>query len=148
MAILPPGLRSRVISFMAASGSGTTEMAYVARPASTLRQLAMAFVVEDERQILFYEDRIKKMPLPVLKKHGIVQYKGNLASLATGRLSFEQRARVRVICKHRIQDFLRQRGRDPWGYRMLETDPVPDVLRYQALAASGGRCALCGATKD
>jgi predicted house-cleaning noncanonical NTP pyrophosphatase (MazG superfamily) len=26
-------------------------------------------------------------------------------------------------------------------------DPVPDNLRYQVLAESGGRCALCGATK-
>ncbi len=31
---------------------------------------------------------------------------------------------------------------------MIETDPVPPALRYQALMRSGGRCALCGAPKD
>src|SRR5690349_17743468 len=40
---------------------------------ATLRQLATALLVEDESQLLYYEDRIKKMPLPVLRKHGVVR---------------------------------------------------------------------------
>jgi hypothetical protein len=39
---------------------------------ATLRQLAAALLMEDESQLLYYEDRIKKMPLPVLRKHGVV----------------------------------------------------------------------------
>lgn len=35
-----------------------------------------------------------------------------------------------------------------WDYRMLDTDPIPDSIRYQVLMESGGRCALCGATKN
>jgi len=31
--------------------------------AATLRQLAQAFLVQDESQLLFYEKRIKDMPL-------------------------------------------------------------------------------------
>jgi diadenosine tetraphosphate (Ap4A) HIT family hydrolase len=31
---------------------------------------------------------------------------------------------------------------------MLDTDPIPDSIRYQVLVESGGRCALCGATKN
>ncbi len=30
---------------------------------------------------------------------------------------------------------------------MLDTEPIPDSLRYRVLKESGGRCALCGATK-
>jgi len=30
---------------------------------------------------------------------------------------------------------------------MLDKDPVPDSLYYRILKESGGRCALCGATK-
>ena len=40
---------------------------------ATLRQLAQAFLVQDESQLLYYEDRIKKMPFPVLRKHGVVE---------------------------------------------------------------------------
>jgi diadenosine tetraphosphate (Ap4A) HIT family hydrolase len=107
----------------------------------------MSFLIEDESQIVFYENRIKQMPLPVLKKHKVVTQTGDLIALATGPLNFEQRSRVRLLCEQRLQNFLQERGLDVWAYRMLETDPVPEVLRYQALAASGGRCALCGVTK-
>jgi len=36
---------------------------------ATLRQIALNFLVQDESQILYYEDRIKNMPVPVLKRH-------------------------------------------------------------------------------
>ena len=32
----------------------------------------MAFLHWDESQVVYYENRIKKMPLPVLKRHGVV----------------------------------------------------------------------------
>ena len=40
---------------------------------ATLRQLATALLMEDESQLLYYEDRIKKMPLRVrdTRLHGI-----------------------------------------------------------------------------
>ena len=34
---------------------------------ATLRQLATALVTQDESQLRYYEDRIRKMPLPVLR---------------------------------------------------------------------------------
>ncbi len=43
---------------------------------ATLRQLAQAFVVQDESQQLFYEQRIKSMPLRVLSKHEVVERQG------------------------------------------------------------------------
>jgi ATP adenylyltransferase len=49
---------------------------------ATLRQLAMAFLDRDESQVLYYEDRIKKMPVPVLKRHGVVDRNGDLISLS------------------------------------------------------------------
>jgi hypothetical protein len=49
---------------------------------ATLRPVAMAFLDRDESQIRYHEDRIKKMPLPVLKRHGIADRKGDLISLS------------------------------------------------------------------
>jgi hypothetical protein len=60
---------------------------------ATLRQLATALLVEDESQLLYYEDRVKKMPLPVLRGHGIVTSDRGLVSLNAGRLTYEQRPR-------------------------------------------------------
>ena len=115
---------------------------------ATLRQLALSFLVEDESQILFYEDRIRKMPARILKKHGVIKEHGDLISLAVGPLDYGQRSKIRELCERKLQAFLQQRGLDAWASRMIETDPVPPALRYQALMRSGGRCVLCGATKE
>lgn len=111
---------------------------------ATLRQLAQAFLAQDESQLLYYEDRIKKMPFKVLKKHGVVEGHGDLVSLTTKKLDLQQRARIRMLCEQRLQDFVHKRGLGVWDYRLLESDPVPDSLRYEVLKAADGRCALCG----
>jgi len=113
---------------------------------ATLRQLALAFVGRDESQILYYERRIREMPLRVLKHHGVVQENGKLISLSTDRLSFEQKSVVLMACEQRMQEFVARRGLALWDYRMLDTEPIPDSLRLRVLMASGRRCALCGAT--
>ena len=88
------------------------------------------------------------MPLRVLTKHGVVTHDGPLVSLAVPDLSYVQRAQLKRACEQRLQEFIEKRNLALWDYRLLEFDPVPDDLRYQALKASGGRCALCGITKD
>lgn len=113
---------------------------------ATLRQVAMAFLDRDESQIVYYEDRIKKMPLPVLKRQGIVDRKGDLISLSVKSLTYQQRAKIMAICEQKLGAFLKQRGLGTWDYRLFEIDPVPSDIRYRVLAASGGRCALCGVT--
>lgn len=113
---------------------------------ATLRQLAMAFLDRDESQVLYYEDRIKKMPLPVLRRHGIVERQGDLIKLNAGRLTYQQRAEVMALCEQKLGEFVKSRGLATWDYRLIETEPVPGEIRYKVLAAANGRCALCGAT--
>src|SRR5579862_7305631 len=93
--------------------------------AATLRQLAQAFVVQDESQLRFYEDRIKKMPIPVLSSRGVVKRDGDFVSMTTPLLSFEQRAKVKMLCEQRLQDYMHKRGLSIWDYRLLDLDPVP-----------------------
>jgi diadenosine tetraphosphate (Ap4A) HIT family hydrolase len=114
---------------------------------ATLRQLAQAFLVQDESQLLYYENRIKKMPFPVLRRHGVVEGDGDLVSLTTKKLTLQQKAHVRMLCERKLQEFVSERGLSIWDYRLLESDPVPDSVRYEVLKAADGRCALCGITK-
>ena len=114
---------------------------------ATFRQLAQEFLLQDESQLRYYESRIKKMPLPVLRKHGVVERNGDLVTLTTKRLTLEQKAKLKMLCEQRLQEFVVKRGLGVWDYRMLESDPVPDSVRYEVLRESNGRCALCGATK-
>lgn len=112
-----------------------------------LRQLAQFFLSQDESQLLYYEKRIKEMPLKVLSKHGLASADGELVHLNVKTLSLEQKAHIRSICEQKLQEFVQKRGLGIWDYRLLEDDPIPDSLRYQVLKESGGRCALCGITK-
>jgi ATP adenylyltransferase len=69
---------------------------------ATLRQLAQSFLLQDESQLLFYEKRIKQMPLKILRKHGVVDYQGDLVSLSTGSdLGLHNN-----ICRHWISPLL------------------------------------------
>ena len=114
---------------------------------ATLRQLALAFLSQDESQLLYYEKRITEMPLRILLKHNVLLKDGDLVTLAVPKLSYQEKAQIKMLCEKRMQDFVQKRGLRIWDYRMLDTEVVPDSIRFNILSKSGGRCALCGATK-
>ena len=111
---------------------------------ATVRQLAQVFLVQDESQLLYYEKRIKEMPLKVLKRHEVITSDGQLVSLSAKQLTLQQKAHVRMICEQKLQSFVQKRGISIWDYRLLDEEPIPDSLRFLVLKAAGGRCQLCG----
>jgi len=113
---------------------------------ATVRQLAQVFLSQDESQLLYYEKRVKEMPLAVLKRHKVVTSNGKLVSLNARNLTLEQSAHLRLICERRLQSFVQKRRIRIWDYRLLDDDPVSDSLRFRVLKAAGGRCQLCGIT--
>ena len=116
---------------------------------ATLRQLANNFVLQDESQLDYYEDRIKKMPVRVLQNHNVVSMDGNLVKLNLDKkLTLEQKATIRKICESKIQEYIEKRGLRIWDNRFLDKDPISDNLYYKVLKDGKQRCALCGATRD
>jgi diadenosine tetraphosphate (Ap4A) HIT family hydrolase len=111
---------------------------------ATVRQLAQAFLVQDESQLLYYEKRIKEMPLKVLRRHEVITSDGQLVSLSAKELTLQQRAHIRMLCEQRLQSFVQKRGIAIWDYRLLDEEPIPDSLRFLVLKAADGRCQLCG----
>ena len=113
---------------------------------STLRQLAKEFSSFDEGQILLYEHRLKKMPVPVLQRHQVLKRDGSLVSLNVGELTLEQRREILSECEAKITEFIQSRGLTTWS-GLLETEPVSDSVRYQVLKRDR-KCQLCGAGPD
>jgi len=111
---------------------------------ATIRQVAKEFASEDEAQIRYYEDRIKKMPLRVLRKHGVVQASDGVVALNLGALTFEETAELRAACERRIEVFLTKRGLGTWG-RSLNVESIGESLRFDILKRDR-YCQLCGAT--
>jgi ATP adenylyltransferase len=112
---------------------------------ATVRQLAQQFVLEDESQLQYYENTIKRMPVKVLKSHGIVSDQKSLISLNIKKFTFKEKSQLKRICEEKIQQYLEKRGLATWDYR-FSADPVPDSIRYKVLKAGKQRCALCGIT--
>ncbi len=115
---------------------------------ATVRQLATMFLTNDESQLMYYEKRLKEMPIRVLSKHGVILRDGELVSLKVRKLSLEQKAELKKLCEQKMQEFIVSRGLSIWDYRLLDDTLIPDSLRYQLLKEAKGRCALCGTTKD
>ena len=113
---------------------------------STLRQLAKEFSAFDEAQVLLYESRLKKMPVPVLKRHEVLSKTGNLISLNVGQLSLEQRRAIISECETKITEFIKSRGLTTWS-GLLDLEPVAESVRYQVLKRDR-KCQLCGAGPD
>ena len=111
---------------------------------ATIRQLALSLLAQDESQIKYYEERVRKMPVSVLKKHGIVSLDGDLVSLTAGKLSFQERSEVRGLCEAKLQEFISSRGESVWEYRFLDESQVSGSLRIQVLERAQGKCQLCG----
>jgi len=111
---------------------------------ATVRQLAHTFLAQDESQLLYYEKRIKQMPLKVLKRHEVIASDGQVVSLNARSLTLQQKAHIRMICEQKLQSFVLKRGIGIWDYRLLDEEPIPDSLRFQVLKAASGSCQLCG----
>jgi len=116
--------------------------------AATIRQLAITFLSQDESQIMYYEKRVKEMPIRVLSSHEVIERVGELVTLNAQKLTLEQKADLKQICEAKIQEYIVSRGLGIWDYRLLDCEPIPDSMRYRVLSEAKGRCALCGATKD
>lgn len=114
---------------------------------ATIRQLAIEFVGRDEVQIDEYKKRIKNMPVKVLKSHDVIEQEGELVSLNIKKLSLVERSELKLLCEHKIQEFIMKRNIGVWDYKLMDNRNLSDKLRERILIEAKGRCALCGRTK-
>ena len=112
---------------------------------STLRDLALRFVMFNEAELREMEATLKKMPVKVLSNRGWVEREGNTVKLKVPIKDLRERSLVIGACEKRLHDHIVSRGEKIWDYRWL-ADPVGGSLRYEVLANGNNRCALCGIT--
>src|SRR5260221_1187434 len=111
----------------------------------TVRQLALALLMEDESQIEYYEKILKRMPLPVLKRRGVIKVEKNIVQMEVGKLTLQEKAAIRLECDGLSQNFIQKRGLRIWDYPMIDDDPVADSLRDPGLKRDGGEMLHCRA---
>jgi ATP adenylyltransferase len=110
---------------------------------ATIRDIAREFLMHDESQIEYYEHIAKVMPIPVLRRHGIVSRNGNEVIIEAD-LTPEERDRLLRICEQKIEAYKNQRGAAIWQHRTFRLGDVPGSARYEVLKRARFRCELCG----
>jgi predicted restriction endonuclease len=108
---------------------------------ATVRQIAQAVLSNDESQLHYYEQRIKQMPVEVLKNHGVLERDGELVSLNLKKMSLKEKSELLMLCEQKMRGFV-QDNDDIWESR-ITTKEVGE-LRYEVLKRANKRCALCG----
>ena len=109
---------------------------------ATVRQIAQAVLSNDESQLHYYEQRIKQMPVEVLKNHGVLERDGELVSLNLKKMSLKEKSELLMLCEQKMRGFV-QDNDDIWDSRFA-TAPVSTGVRYEVLKRANKRCELCG----
>ena len=117
---------------------------------ATTRQIAAAFLAEDESQLEYYEAITNRMPGKVLRRHGVVERNGDRYSLAPNvvGLSPSETDALIALCDAAITKFKAARGAAIWEHRAVGLGQIPGKLRYETLKRAGFRCELCGVPAD
>ena len=114
---------------------------------STIRQMAINFLLKDESQILYYEKVLKNMPIKVLVKHNVITKEGNLIKLKIGNLDLKQKAELIKICEEKLYSYIAKRGISIWDYKLLDECVVPDYSRDRTLKEYIEGCPFCESVK-
>lgn len=117
---------------------------------ASTRAIAAAFLALDQSQLDYYEVITKRMPGPVLRRHGIVEPEkgGYRLALPLDGLAEAERQELIGLCDAKLQAFLEERGAALYAHRQTALGDLPGTVRYQVLARAGFRCELCGAPAD
>jgi ATP adenylyltransferase len=83
------------------------------------------------------------MPIPVLRRHGIVERVGNEVHL-NALLTPEEREEIVKLCDAKIEAYKAQRGAAIWQHRTVGLGALPGSIRYEVLKRAKFRCDLCG----
>ena len=118
---------------------------------ATVRDIAMAFLVEDESQITYYEHIVKRWPDATLRKrHNLVIKVKDVYALGdeVSELTECEAAELVSQCNRRLEEYKEQRGSNIWHHREYGLDRIPGKARYEVLKRAKGRSQLCGISKE
>jgi diadenosine tetraphosphate (Ap4A) HIT family hydrolase len=117
---------------------------------ASLSAIASTFLAHDESQIEYYIEITKRMPGPVLTRHGLVRREGDGYRLIPNieELTFEQRCEILRLCEDAVSAYTGRRGRKLYDHRRIALGDISGTLRYEVLRRAGFRCELCGIAAD
>jgi diadenosine tetraphosphate (Ap4A) HIT family hydrolase len=117
---------------------------------ASLRDIASTFLAHDESQVEYYIEITKRMPGPVLTRHGLVRREGVGFRLIPDvqELTADERTELVRICDEAVANYTGRRGRKLYDHRRIALGDISGTARYEVLRRAGFRCELCGIPAD
>jgi ATP adenylyltransferase len=117
---------------------------------ASIREIASNFLALDEAQREYYEEITKRMPGPVLTRHGLVKREGDgyRLTMPLDAMTIEERDELIGICDAKVADYVRKRGDRMYDHRRAALGDLSGTVRYEVLKRAGFRCELCGVVAD
>ena len=113
-------------------------------------EIAKTLLTYDKSQIEYYENIVAKMPGRVLTNNRGITERLEQAYHLKGfdQLSHDEIEVLKEACSKRIEEFIDQRGDQPWHHRRRSAKAVSGTIRYEVLRNAKNRCELCGISTD
>lgn len=110
------------------------------------REIAAAFLAEDESQLEYYEEITRRYPTQTLKRHGIIRHVRGRYQLheTLAHIDTDERAALIAMCDAKLADFVQRRRHMIWKHRSQNFDPIPGSIRWRIRRRAMGRCEACG----
>lgn len=110
------------------------------------REIAAAVLAEDQSQLEYYDEIVKRYPTQTLKRHGIIDHERGRYQLCDSYniVDAEERAALIAICDAKLAEFVERRQQMIWKHRSQNFEPVPGSIRWGILRRAMGRCEACG----
>ncbi|MGF9693786.1 HNH endonuclease signature motif containing protein [Rhizobium sp. 0TCS1.26] len=114
--------------------------------AASRREIAAAFLAQDQSQLEYYDEIVKRYPTQTLMRHGIVEHRRGEYRLRDiyADLNQDECATLIALCDAKLVEFIARREKMIWKHRSQNFDPVPGSVRWQILRRAMGRCEACG----
>ncbi len=113
---------------------------------ASIRDIASAFLALDDAQRDYYSEITKRMPGPVLARHGLVEREGDSYRLKVSLddLTPEERQDLIAVCDAKVAEYLQKRGAKAYDHRRMALGDLSGTVRYEVLRRARLRCELCG----
>lgn len=110
------------------------------------REIAAAFLAEDQSQLEYYDEIVKRYPTQTLKRHGIIDHERDCYQLRDpySLVDVEEGRALIALCDVKLAEFVERRQQMVWKHRSQNFDPVPGSIRWRILRRAMGRCEACG----
>lgn len=112
-------------------------------------KIAIELLKYDISQIEYYQNITNTMVGKVLRRHSVINKKGNKFYLEDYKILTEKQKDILIkLCNNKIEQYINKRGSFIWEHRKKSKGTISGSVKYEVLKRAKFRCELCGISAE